>query len=169
MRAGTLSAPARAAVRRLGALTLCVLWFGAGADALAAAGIQHVRATAAMFCWIDLREGLLRPGWEGERELWQALCDVGVLLTPGEPAAGLLLLLLLLLRLTRLGLAAWDSPLAHLRCPHLSRIASPGEACKAEEPGFFRVCWAWVPAAALPIMVERVAKLLAQRKASASS
>lgn len=56
-------------------------------DALDAAGIPHVRACAAMFAWVDLRAGLLEDSWEGEEELWRALCtDARVLFTPGALA-----------------------------------------------------------------------------------
>jgi hypothetical protein len=38
-----------------------------------------------MFCWVDLRAGLLSNDWEGEDELWSTLVyKCGVLLTPGE-------------------------------------------------------------------------------------
>lgn len=46
-------------------------------DALSGAlhrhGIPHTDAWAAMFCWIDLREYLAEPTWEGERQLWAKL------------------------------------------------------------------------------------------------
>lgn len=42
-------------------------------------------------------------------------------------------------------------------------LLTPGECCHADEPGFFRVCWSWVPPEALPIAVQRIAKLLAAR------
>lgn len=35
---------------------------------------------------------------------------------------------------------------------------TPGEACHAAQPGFFRCCWAWVPTEALPAAVDRIAK-----------
>ncbi len=61
---------------------LCVCVFHTAG--LEAEGIPYLHPTAAMFCWVDLRAGLLSEGWEGERELWQALVDIGVLITPGR-------------------------------------------------------------------------------------
>uniref|UniRef100_A0A7S0RJE5 Aminotransferase class I/classII large domain-containing protein n=1 Tax=Chlamydomonas leiostraca TaxID=1034604 RepID=A0A7S0RJE5_9CHLO len=89
--------------------------------ALDAAGIPHVRACAAMFAFLDLRAGLKEDSWEGEDELWRALCAAGVLL-------------------------------------------SPGSACKADKPGYFRCCWAWVPPEALPMAVSRISALLDSRR-----
>ncbi|KAF5840409.1 pyridoxal phosphate-dependent transferase [Dunaliella salina] len=43
-------------------------------------------------------------------------------------------------------------------------LFTPGQACKAARPGFFRVCWAWVPPEALPIAVSRIKPLLDARK-----
>jgi 1-aminocyclopropane-1-carboxylate synthase len=105
-------------------------------QALDEAGIAYVRgAKGAMFCWIDLREGLIvnaddssdadaatKAGWEAERALWRALVrDARVVVTPGE-------------------------------------------ACHAPEPGFFRVCWAWMPRDALPVAVGRIRAVLDARK-----
>lgn len=114
--------------------------------ALDAAGIPYVSgAKAAMFCWIDLREGLLREGgedarrppesgsgederdgggggaWEAERALWRDLVRAGVVVTPGG-------------------------------------------ACHAPEPGFFRVCWAWMPREALPVAVARMRGVVEKRR-----
>jgi 1-aminocyclopropane-1-carboxylate synthase len=120
------------------------------AAALDAAGIPFVRgARGAMFCWVDLREGLATAAaataggeeaeegkaaggeeagavraqdWEAERALWRALVrDARVVVTPGE-------------------------------------------ACHAPEPGFFRVCWAWMPRDALPVAVARIRALLDARR-----
>ena len=44
--------------------------------------------------------------------------------------------------------------LAHF--PHPLRVCTIGENCHAHEPGFFRLCWAWVPAEALPEAVRRM-------------
>ncbi|KAL6760688.1 pyridoxal phosphate-dependent transferase [Haematococcus lacustris] len=35
-------------------------------------------------------------------------------------------------------------------------VLTPGEACLSDEPGFFRICWAWVDPDALPIAVSRI-------------
>ncbi|KAG2426355.1 hypothetical protein HXX76_013112 [Chlamydomonas incerta] len=83
--------------------------------ALTAAGIPHVTADSAMFCWVDLRAWLPEPTWAGEAALWEEMCrECRVLLTPGEQ-------------------------------------------CHAAEPGFFRVCWAWMPGDSLPVAVRRLA------------
>ncbi|GLC48246.1 hypothetical protein PLESTB_000075000 [Pleodorina starrii] len=53
--------------------------------ALVEAGIPHVAADSAMFCWVDLRCWLPEPSWAGEAELWAEMCrECRVLLTPGE-------------------------------------------------------------------------------------
>jgi 1-aminocyclopropane-1-carboxylate synthase len=107
------------------------------AGALDEARIPYVRgARAAMFCWIDLREGLAAfggeeagagGGWAAERALWRALVrDARVLVTPGE-------------------------------------------ACHAPEPGYFRVCWAWMPREALPIAVRRIRAVLDDARGAISS
>ncbi|KAG2436151.1 hypothetical protein HYH02_011655 [Chlamydomonas schloesseri] len=83
--------------------------------ALTEAGIPHVPADSAMFCWVDLRAWLPEPSWAGEAALWEEMCkECRVLLTPGEQ-------------------------------------------CHAAEPGFFRVCWAWMPGDSLPVAVRRLA------------
>ncbi|KAG2483578.1 hypothetical protein HYH03_017585 [Edaphochlamys debaryana] len=90
--------------------------------ALVSAGIPHVKADSAMFCWIDLRHWLTEPTWEGEAALWERMCkEAHVLLTPGQQ-------------------------------------------CHGPEPGFFRVCWAWVPAPALPVAVGRLAERFGEGK-----
>lgn len=45
-------------------------------------------------------------------------------------------------------------------------LMSPGEACYHDKPGFMRMCFAWVPAQALPVAVERIAKCVENRKRS---
>lgn len=41
---------------------------------------------------------------------------------------------------------------------------TPGEQCHAPEPGYFRVCWAWVPPSALPVAVQRLQEYLAAKQ-----
>lgn len=53
-------------------------------ERLTAAGIPYVTATSAMFVWVDMRDGLTSPSWQGEADLWQCMVDLGLLLTPGE-------------------------------------------------------------------------------------
>ncbi|PNW83097.1 hypothetical protein CHLRE_06g306400v5 [Chlamydomonas reinhardtii] len=90
--------------------------------ALNEAGIPHVKADSAMFCWVDLRAWLPAPTWEGEAALWEEMCTAcRVLLTPGEQ-------------------------------------------CHAAEPGFFRVCWAWMPGDSLPVAVRRLAAHFGAKK-----
>eukprot|EP00887_Chlorella_sp_A99_P006622 scaffold3.g6622.t1 len=49
------------------------------------AGIPFVPAAAGMFVWIDLRHWLPERSWEGERQLWESICDASrVVLTPGH-------------------------------------------------------------------------------------
>jgi hypothetical protein len=44
-------------------------------------------------------------------------------------------------------------------------LLTPGKACHAEAPGFFRICWAWAPADALPVAVARMAAAVVEHKA----
>lgn len=44
-------------------------------------------------------------------------------------------------------------------------LLTPGQACHAAEPGFFRICWAWMPAEALPVAVARIAAACAEHRA----
>lgn len=38
-------------------------------------------------------------------------------------------------------------------------LLTPGQQCHGPAPGYFRVCWAWVPPEALPVAVDRIAAL----------
>ncbi|KAI8474180.1 MAG: pyridoxal phosphate-dependent transferase [Monoraphidium minutum] len=44
-------------------------------------------------------------------------------------------------------------------------LLTPGEACHAAEPGFFRVCWAWMPPGALVAAAGRVAAAVREHRA----
>jgi hypothetical protein len=44
-------------------------------------------------------------------------------------------------------------------------ILTPGNTCHATQPGYFRMCYAWVPAEALPAAVARIASLQADGRA----
>ena len=48
-------------------------------------------------------------------------------------------------------------------CDECKVILTPGEACHAPEPGFFRLCFAWVPVEALQQAVERLRAFAASR------
>ncbi|GIL83125.1 hypothetical protein Vretimale_11471 [Volvox reticuliferus] len=96
-------------------------------SALQEAGIPHLKADSAMFCWVDLRRWLPHPSWSGEAALWEEMCSqCRVLLTPGEQ-------------------------------------------CHAAEPGFFRICWAWMPGDALPEAVRRLVEHFEGRGATHGS
>jgi 1-aminocyclopropane-1-carboxylate synthase len=45
-------------------------------------------------------------------------------------------------------------------------LLTPGETCHAAEPGFFRICWAWAPAAAMGPLVARLVAVLADAAAA---
>lgn len=76
-------------------LTLCTSPTFPPPGALREAGIPFIQGDSAMFCWIDLRSGLLPSkadaaagdggaDWAAEEELWEELWQKhGVLLTPG--------------------------------------------------------------------------------------
>jgi aspartate/methionine/tyrosine aminotransferase len=38
-------------------------------------------------------------------------------------------------------------------------VLTPGATCHAPQPGFFRMCYAWVPVEALPAAVARIVSL----------
>ncbi|KIY99821.1 hypothetical protein MNEG_8138 [Monoraphidium neglectum] len=44
-------------------------------------------------------------------------------------------------------------------------LLTPGRACHAEAPGFFRICWAWMPAEALPVAAARIKAAVREHKA----
>jgi DNA-binding transcriptional MocR family regulator len=44
-------------------------------------------------------------------------------------------------------------------------LLTPGRACHAPGPGFFRICWAWMEAGALPVAVARIAEALREHRA----
>ncbi|KXZ54539.1 hypothetical protein GPECTOR_4g604 [Gonium pectorale] len=48
-------------------------------------------------------------------------------------------------------------------CRECRVLLTPGQQCHAAEPGFFRVCWAWVPPDALPAAVRRLAERFGAR------
>ncbi len=65
-------------------------------------------------------------------------------------------------------------PLLHKSSPPHLRLISPflapcaGEQCHGPEPGYFRVCWAWMPhAGALPVAVRRLAERFGSRAKAA--
>jgi hypothetical protein len=45
-------------------------------------------------------------------------------------------------------------------CKTSKVILTPGESCHAREPGFFRLCFAWMPPEAVEVAVGRLAKQL---------
>ena len=53
----------------------------------------------------------------------------------------------------------WGYMVAHKRL-----LLTPGRACHAAGPGFFRICWAWMEARALPVAVGRIAEALQEHK-----
>lgn len=60
------------------------------------------------------------------------------------------------------------SPLTPTSTPTLTLILPTphhtGSTCHATEPGWFRMCWAWVPGEALPVAVRRIRAVLDARK-----
>lgn len=45
-------------------------------------------------------------------------------------------------------------------CTSCKVILTPGESCHALEPGYFRICFAWIPIEALQIMLDRLKRFL---------
>ncbi|BDA42313.1 1-aminocyclopropane-1-carboxylate synthase [Coccomyxa sp. Obi] len=97
--------------------------YSALTGALDRAGIPYTPATGAIFLWVDMRKYLSEPTWQAERQLWQEVVDLGVLLTPGKD-------------------------------------------CHAQEPGYFRICYAAVPTEGLVEAIGRIAAHLQQRSTS---
>lgn len=44
-------------------------------------------------------------------------------------------------------------------------LLTPGKACHAEAPGFFRICWAWMPAEAMAVAAARIAASVKEHRA----
>jgi len=57
---------------------------------------------------------------------------------------------------------SWEGELALWRrvCDEAKIILTPGRDCHAAQPGFFRLCFAWVPPEALPEAIHRLKKVL---------
>ena len=49
-------------------------------------------------------------------------------------------------------------------CDDCHVILTPGQSCYAAKPGFFRLCFAWVPPAALDDALERLSGFLKARE-----
>ncbi|GBF93602.1 1-aminocyclopropane-1-carboxylate synthase [Raphidocelis subcapitata] len=47
-------------------------------------------------------------------------------------------------------------------------LLTPGRACHAAAPGFFRICWAWMPTEALPVAAARMAEAVSEHRAAAA-
>lgn len=87
-------------------------------DSLDLYHIPYVPAVAGIFVWIDLTAYLSHASWEGEKQLWESICE------------------------------------------NCKVILTPGESCHASKPGFFRLCFAWVPPEALSLAIQRIHKYL---------
>ncbi|GAX77345.1 hypothetical protein CEUSTIGMA_g4791.t1 [Chlamydomonas eustigma] len=96
--------------------------------ALKEANIPFVQAYSAMFCWVDMRGALLA------RRKGRNLPDWDTVKSTWEEEQEL-----------------WSDLVYKHKV-----LVTPGEACHAAEPGFFRLCWACVPDKALPEAVMRM-------------
>lgn len=56
----------------------------------------------------------------------------------------------------------WEAELALWQriCNDAKVVLTPGKDCHAAEPGFFRLCFAWMPPEALPEAVRRLERVL---------
>lgn len=134
--------------------------------------------------WLD------EPTWAAEVRLWEEVCRE--CLTPGEravtPGAAWCSVPIPSQRLccrrvscnslheARKLATRWlhprtDRPLTASDNLHRMQSLPPGrwlhtagEQCHAPEPGYFRVCWAWVPPSALPVAVQRLQEYLAAKQ-----
>jgi hypothetical protein len=119
------------------------------AEAAAAAGIPHVRPAAGMFAWLDLRGLILTPPPAGGA-------------AGGAAAAG------------GRGAAAGGArpsfdPERQLTDDMFEQariLFTPGEACHADEPGFFRCCFAWMRPESVRAGFARLAEFGAARRAA---
>lgn len=85
--------------------------------------------------------------------LSKALVDAGIPFTPAR--AGMFVWIDLRKWLQE---ASWDGErrLWTKLCDDAKLILTPGESCHANEPGFFRLCFAWMPKEALGEAVDRL-------------
>uniref|UniRef100_A0A383VMM0 Aminotransferase class I/classII large domain-containing protein n=1 Tax=Tetradesmus obliquus TaxID=3088 RepID=A0A383VMM0_TETOB len=65
---------------------------------------------------------------------------------------------------------SWEDEAALWRCMAQQHrvVLTPGAACHAAEPGWFRVCYAWTSPGSLPAAVSRIAAAVKQMQGSAS-
>lgn len=110
--------------------------YGALTAILDASAIPYVRAQSGMFVWLDLR-AMLPPS---------AAATSGSESDP-DPFAR--------------ERALTDELFAEARV-----LFTPGEACHAAEPGFYRCCFAWMPPAAVRVGFERLAAFAAKRRST---
>uniref|UniRef100_A0A383W6B0 Aminotransferase class I/classII large domain-containing protein n=1 Tax=Tetradesmus obliquus TaxID=3088 RepID=A0A383W6B0_TETOB len=149
---------------------------------LDAAGIPYTAAPAGMFLWVDLRAAFGgQPGsWEDEAALWRCMAQQHrVVLTPGGSSSS---------SSSSSGSSSsrssssstptafggqpgsWEDEAALWRCMAQQHrvVLTPGAACHAAEPGWFRVCYAWTSPGSLPAAVSRIAAAVKQMQGSAS-
>ncbi|KAG1673671.1 hypothetical protein FOA52_010539 [Chlamydomonas sp. UWO 241] len=134
---------------------------GVLAGELDAAGIPFLRGQAALFCWLDLRQGL-RGGHgeaacsssipqQGQQQQQQQEQEQQQEQQGGEPAPG---------RRGGAGseTAGWEDEEVLWRALAYDHgvFLTPGFYCHAPEPGFFRMCFSWVQVEALPVAVARM-------------
>lgn len=107
------------------------------------------------------RKWLPEPTWEAEREFWQQVC--------GEPVT---MFLQWSVCLPARDPAAHLTPRPSCLTPSADRcrvILTPGKDCHAAEPGFFRLCFAWMKPEALPEAVRRIKLLMGSGAAGGAS
>jgi aspartate/methionine/tyrosine aminotransferase len=123
-------------------------------DACEAMGVPHLPAHAGMFAWLDLRQLLHVPGQGAGQGSPASTTSWDVVTGQGQ------------------GQGADFTPERELvdrlwaEC-HL--LFTPGEACHAREPGFFRCCFAWMPRDALVVGMARLREYVARHKGRAGS
>jgi len=96
-------------------------------------GIPFQEANGGLFVWIDLREFLDGSDFASERRLFEKLFDRGLFLTPGK------------------------IPILY---SNKYLVFVLGEVMSAQEPGFFRICYANVEIDALSIVSKRLTQCL---------
>lgn len=111
------------------------------------------------------RRWLREPTWEAELEFWERVCTrCRVILTPGKVSGRLLAVLLHRgQRGGRAGGVHTPAPMPGLRTtlhPPISPTRAPLQDCHAAEPGFFRICFAWMRPDALPEAIRRMRLLM---------
>lgn len=122
--------------------------------ALDRACVPYLPASAGMFVWVDLRELLPTP--PASLPPSPAHLELGVPvwgIPAGQGAVA--------------GVFDGERALLDRLFAEARILFTPGEACHAGAPGFFRICFAWMPLDALEVGMARLVAVVEQSRAGA--